>query len=76
MFQLMNVSFISCAGSIIVSAAPYYGKRIGALSRFQHGVQGVVYAASNTQLYITGFYYDGTAPGKNLNLAVRCFFFF
>ncbi|XP_072047321.1 protein Skeletor, isoforms B/C-like [Amphiura filiformis] len=46
----------------IVTAAPYYGKRIGTLSSYAHRVTGEVYAASDKRLYLTGFTYDGRGP--------------
>ena len=47
-----------------IQSEPYYGKYIGALSGYQHGVRGKVYIASNTRIYIREYYYDGYGPGK------------
>ena len=42
----------------------YNGKEIGQLSSYFHDVAGTLYAGSRQTLYITGFSYDGTAPGR------------
>ncbi|XP_072047323.1 uncharacterized protein [Amphiura filiformis] len=55
-------TILAVIGIMNVSAAPYYGKRIGTLSSYAHRVAGDVYAASDKRLYLTGFTYDGTAP--------------
>lgn len=45
-------------------SANYYGKLIGKLSEFHHGVSGEVYAVDGRTLYIKDFTYDGEGPGK------------
>ncbi|XP_053947479.1 protein Skeletor, isoforms D/E isoform X1 [Anastrepha ludens] len=41
---------------------PYYGAKIGALTRLHHGVSGDVYAVDSRTLFIKNFNYDGEAP--------------
>ncbi|XP_058807358.1 protein Skeletor, isoforms B/C [Phymastichus coffea] len=60
---------IRCLGALIVVAitaqqcnAQYYGKLIGKLSSFHHGVSGEVYAVDARTLFIKDFNYDGEAP--------------
>ncbi|XP_076668166.1 protein Skeletor, isoforms B/C isoform X1 [Andrena cerasifolii] len=40
----------------------YYGKLIGALPQFAHGIKGDTYVVDDTTIFIKGFCYDGTAP--------------
>ncbi|KZC10983.1 Protein Skeletor, isoforms D/E, partial [Dufourea novaeangliae] len=40
----------------------YYGKPIGPLQVFGHGIKGDVYAVDESTIFIKGFCYDGTAP--------------
>jgi Electron transfer DM13 len=40
-----------------------YGRLIGQLNNFAHGIAGTVYAVSDEALFIKGFEYDGTGPG-------------
>lgn len=42
-----------------------YGELIGDLSNLAHGISGTVYAVSDTVLFVKGFSYDGTGPGKS-----------
>ncbi|XP_076631544.1 DM13 and DOMON_DOH domain-containing protein skeletor isoform X1 [Colletes latitarsis] len=45
-----------------VRSEGYYGKLIGKLSEFHHGVSGEVYAVDGRTLFIKDFTYDGEAP--------------
>ncbi|XP_043803770.1 protein Skeletor, isoforms B/C isoform X2 [Apis laboriosa] len=40
----------------------YYGKFIGKLKNYAHGIKGDVYAVDDTTIFIKGFCYDGTGP--------------
>lgn len=40
----------------------YYGKLIGTLQDFAHGIKGDAYAVDDTTIFIKGFCYDGTGP--------------
>ncbi|XP_026669797.1 protein Skeletor, isoforms B/C isoform X2 [Ceratina calcarata] len=40
----------------------YYGKVIGTLSNYAHGIKGDVYAVDDTTIFIKGFCYDGSGP--------------
>ncbi|XP_050585241.1 protein Skeletor, isoforms B/C isoform X1 [Bombus affinis] len=40
----------------------YYGKLIGSLKNYAHGIKGDVYAVDDTTIFIKGFCYDGTGP--------------
>lgn len=42
--------------------APYYGRKIGKLVEFAHGIRGTAYAVDDTTLFVRGFAYDGTGP--------------
>nr|XP_008197570.1 PREDICTED: protein Skeletor, isoforms B/C isoform X2 [Tribolium castaneum] len=41
---------------------PYYGRLIGPLQEFAHGIKGTVYAVDESTIFIKGFSYDGTGP--------------
>ncbi|KOB77550.1 Protein Skeletor, isoforms B/C [Operophtera brumata] len=41
---------------------PYYGRPIGRLTQYAHGIRGTVYAVDENTLYVRGFAYDGTGP--------------
>ncbi|XP_067619850.1 protein Skeletor, isoforms B/C isoform X2 [Eurosta solidaginis] len=41
---------------------PYYGTKIGPLTRLHHGVSGDVYAVDSRTIFIKNFNYDGEAP--------------
>ncbi|XP_057663015.1 protein Skeletor, isoforms B/C isoform X1 [Diorhabda carinulata] len=41
---------------------PYYGKKIGRLVEFAHGIKGTAYAVDESTIFIKGFCYDGTGP--------------
>lgn len=45
-------------------AAEYYGKYIGPLKTYYHGVTGDVYAVDAKTLHIRAFTYDGEGPGE------------
>ncbi|XP_076750805.1 protein Skeletor, isoforms B/C isoform X2 [Xylocopa sonorina] len=40
----------------------YYGKLIGPLEMYAHGIKGDVYAVDDFTIFIKGFCYDGTGP--------------
>lgn len=40
----------------------YYGKYVGRLVEYAHGIRGEVFAVDDTTLFIKGFSYDGTGP--------------
>ncbi|XP_011874994.1 PREDICTED: protein Skeletor, isoforms B/C [Vollenhovia emeryi] len=40
----------------------YYGKLIGTLQEYAHGIKGKVYAVDDATIFIKGFSYDGTGP--------------
>ncbi|KYN45050.1 hypothetical protein ALC56_00524 [Trachymyrmex septentrionalis] len=40
----------------------YYGKLIGTLEQYAHGIKGKVYAVDDATIFIKGFCYDGTGP--------------
>ncbi|KRF82821.1 LOW QUALITY PROTEIN: uncharacterized protein Dvir_GJ23679 [Drosophila virilis] len=44
------------------AAYPYYGTKIGSLTRLHHGVSGDVYAVDSRTIFIKKFNYDGEAP--------------
>lgn len=39
-----------------------YGRSIGTLKEYAHGIKGDVYAVDDTTIFIKGFTYDGTGP--------------
>ncbi|CAG4973312.1 unnamed protein product [Colias eurytheme] len=41
---------------------PYYGRIIGRLTQYAHGIRGTVYAVDENTVFIRGFAYDGTGP--------------
>ncbi|XP_050068770.1 protein Skeletor, isoforms B/C-like isoform X2 [Anopheles maculipalpis] len=41
---------------------PYYGREIGQLTNFGHGIKGHVFAVDESTLFVKGFAYDGNAP--------------
>ncbi|XP_041762003.1 protein Skeletor, isoforms B/C isoform X2 [Anopheles merus] len=41
---------------------PYYGREIGHLTNFGHGIKGQVFAVDESTLFVKGFAYDGNAP--------------
>ncbi|XP_037295975.1 protein Skeletor, isoforms B/C isoform X1 [Manduca sexta] len=41
---------------------PYYGRLIGRLNQYAHGIKGTVYAVDESTVFIRGFAYDGTGP--------------
>lgn len=47
----------------------YLGKKLGDLSAGKHGVFGTLYAGSGKALILEDFSYDGTAPGRHMNVA-------
>lgn len=41
---------------------PYYGRIIGRLTQYAHGIRGTAYAVDENTVFIRGFAYDGTGP--------------
>ncbi|KAL0861171.1 hypothetical protein ABMA27_009654 [Loxostege sticticalis] len=41
---------------------PYYGRMIGRLTQYAHGIRGTVYAVDENTVFVRGFAYDGTGP--------------
>ncbi|XP_052749030.1 protein Skeletor, isoforms B/C [Galleria mellonella] len=41
---------------------PYYGRLIGRLTMYAHGIRGTVYAVDESTVFVRGFAYDGTGP--------------
>ncbi|XP_013165632.1 PREDICTED: protein Skeletor, isoforms B/C isoform X2 [Papilio xuthus] len=41
---------------------PYYGRLIGRLTQYAHGIRGTVYAVDESTVFVRGFAYDGTGP--------------
>ncbi|XP_045780511.1 protein Skeletor, isoforms B/C isoform X2 [Maniola jurtina] len=41
---------------------PYFGRIIGRLTQYAHGIRGTVYAVDESTVFVRGFAYDGTAP--------------
>ncbi|XP_032523289.2 protein Skeletor, isoforms B/C isoform X3 [Danaus plexippus] len=41
---------------------PYYGRIIGRLTQYAHGIRGTVYAVDESTIFVKGFAYDGTGP--------------
>nr|CAD7393955.1 unnamed protein product [Timema cristinae] len=41
---------------------PYYGKLIGKLVEYAHGITGTAYAVDESTIFIKNFSYDGTGP--------------
>jgi hypothetical protein len=37
---------------------------VGTLKEYAHGIRGTVYVVDETTLFVQGFAYDGTGPGK------------
>lgn len=51
--------------SVVTSAAEYYGKYLGPLKSYHHGLGGDVYAVDARTLHIRNFVYDGEGPGNH-----------
>lgn len=41
---------------------PYYGREMGKLKKYAHGIAGSVFAVDESTIFIKGFAYDGTGP--------------
>lgn len=50
------------AGQGVKHPEPYYGRKIGPLVQFAHGIAGIAYAVDESTIFIKGFSYDGTGP--------------
>lgn len=44
----------------------YYGRLIGTLQEYAHGIRGTAYAVDESTIFVKGFSYDGTGPGELL----------
>jgi len=51
--------------SVVTGAAEYYGKYLGPLKSYHHGLGGDVYAVDARTLHIRNFVYDGEGPGNH-----------
>ncbi|XP_073970372.1 protein Skeletor, isoforms B/C isoform X2 [Rhodnius prolixus] len=40
----------------------YYGRLIGTLQEYAHGIRGTAYAVDESTIFVKGFSYDGTGP--------------
>ncbi|XP_062123757.1 protein Skeletor, isoforms D/E isoform X1 [Drosophila sulfurigaster albostrigata] len=63
--SLLHVALLAALSSLQLhchAAYPYYGTKIGALTRLHHGVSGDVYAVDSRTIFIKKFNYDGEAP--------------
>lgn len=49
-------------GTYARNEEPYYGRMIGPLQEFAHGIKGTAYAVDENTIFIKGFSYDGTGP--------------
>ncbi|XP_018572684.1 protein Skeletor, isoforms B/C isoform X1 [Anoplophora glabripennis] len=49
-------------GTCVKHPEPYYGRKIGPLLEFAHGIKGTAYAVDESTIFIKGFSYDGTGP--------------
>ncbi|XP_041985293.1 protein Skeletor, isoforms B/C isoform X3 [Aricia agestis] len=54
---ILNVGTIYCR-----RPEPYYGRFIGKLTQYAHGIRGMVYAVDESTVFVRGFAYDGTGP--------------
>ncbi|XP_038117361.1 protein Skeletor, isoforms B/C isoform X2 [Culex quinquefasciatus] len=61
---LVGLAMALLLAANVESKAPdhYYGREIGRINSFGHGVQGRVYAVDESTLFVKGFAYDGSAP--------------
>ncbi|XP_048001488.1 protein Skeletor, isoforms B/C [Leguminivora glycinivorella] len=50
------------APALTRKAEPYYGRPIGRLNQYAHGIRGQVYAVDENTVFVRGFAYDGTGP--------------
>jgi len=57
--------------SVVTSAAEYYGKYLGPLKSYHHGLGGDVYAVDARTLHIRNFVYDGEGPGNHYFILFR-----
>lgn len=57
---LLAFTGVSARGSN--SRKPYYGKYIGTLASYAHGIEGTAFAVDENIIFIEKFSYDGTAP--------------
>ncbi|XP_074032927.1 protein Skeletor, isoforms B/C isoform X2 [Leptinotarsa decemlineata] len=56
------LSSLICLGICVKPPEPYYGRKIGPLVEFAHGIRGIAYAVDESTIFIKGFSYDGTGP--------------
>ena len=69
-FSNVQVSLSSVAFSASVfppAPPPITAWYLGSLVQSAHNVQGSVYAVDNKTILISGFHFDGNAPGKLYN---------
>lgn len=62
MLPLFGLLIFVCSALCGKYPEPYYGRFIGKLQEFAHGIKGDVYAVDESTIFIKGFSYDGTGP--------------
>ncbi|KAK4875132.1 hypothetical protein RN001_011554 [Aquatica leii] len=62
MLPLLGLLIFVCTALCGKYPEPYYGRFIGQLQEFAHGIKGAVYAVDESTIFIKGFSYDGTGP--------------
>lgn len=61
-FKLVVILLFLLPGTCVKHPEPYYGRKIGPLLEFAHGIKGTAYAVDESTIFIKGFSYDGTGP--------------
>lgn len=61
-YRLMELLLLPVVVGHANNGPNYYGKFIGKLKNYAHGIKGDVYAVDDTTIFIKGFCYDGTGP--------------
>ncbi|XP_047526144.1 protein Skeletor, isoforms B/C isoform X1 [Pieris napi] len=59
---LLALLLVLYAGVECRRPEPYYGRIIGRLTQYAHGIRGTAYAVDENTVFIRGFAYDGTGP--------------
>ncbi|CAK1540895.1 unnamed protein product [Leptosia nina] len=60
---LLAILLVLCTGATECRRPePYYGRIIGRLTQYAHGIRGTAYAVDENTVFIRGFAYDGTGP--------------
>lgn len=61
---MTNFTMMYFCSTGVESASSYFGKYIGPLKSYHHGLQGDVYVVDSRTLHIRNFNYDGEGPGQ------------